>query len=176
MELCVILPLLVETGCIGASDTKGTSLSCPQAWQDHIAKAFEQIELSLDETRTTDMHHLIASGKLQGYLDVLYIMKIDSATRKVIQKRLCDLMRRVLQSDTVDDHVANFLLGKGLLYYVHQSRELRDPDPSLWPLLCASAARLATLPVFLQGLNIYIDLIYRYICSILNPGLCAELF
>lgn len=163
-NLCVLLPKLANLGCIGNAEAASSSLACPQAWQKHIVDAFENITALFHGSNTVSSDCSNHIGRIQAYLDILSIMKSDVSTRDRIQSCLLGLLHTALQSDIHDGLTAKFAVGKGFVCYLRYSEMSKTIDTSLWPLLCTSGPRFITIPLFLQGLQGYIEQTPRYVC------------
>lgn len=153
-KLCVFLPRIIKIEHTGRHGSTSHPLLCPEAWQMQIANTLESLPPHLDDSTITSI------GTAQGYLELLQIMKTDTTMRERVRNCLMQLFRSVLQSGVTIQGRTHLAVGKGFEWCVNHSDDNEQIEHSLWPLICTFGPSITSFPVFLKGLQGYIDKIF----------------
>lgn len=159
--LCILIPKLTQIWDTGKPGPFNSSLSCPQTWQRRIIHTLDNLATFISGPSSEEAESLIHLSKIQGYLRILPVLRMDVSARTALQHSLNNFIRAALQSDTKPSYYDNFAMGSAFASYVSSFGADEVIDISLWPLLCSFGARYVAIPGFLQGLLAYVDLAAR---------------
>lgn len=131
-ELKLLLSLPKVIGEIG-----GKKPVCPDAWQQHIIKAFE-----------FDDHSVF---HFSAYLESFRLMSIPPLTNVRVTTALGGIIQRRIHSASGDDSTALFSLGQGLKFFLINSKDLCPWRPETFPLIFNLGGQYGTLPPYLEA-------------------------
>ncbi|KAI9819100.1 MAG: U3 snoRNP protein [Phylliscum demangeonii] len=161
-QLCVVMPRLVELGCLRKPGPTMRAMACPLTWQTRIADSFEHLKSACDGAEASSEAQLRVACTAHAYIDILFCMEVDNKLRQCVRSCLLACIRSSrIQASNDDDPLAKFVVGRGLICYVGLARNAEEVDLSSWQLLCDLGARFVRLPAFLQGLLSYVQIMSR---------------
>lgn len=134
-ELKLLLSLPKVIGEIG-----GKKPVCPDAWQQHIIKAFERAQF--------DDHPVF---HFSAYLESFRLMSMPPLMNVRVTTALGGIIQRSIHSPSGDDSTALFSLGQGLKFFLTNSKDLCPWRPETFPLIFKLGGQYGTLPPYLEA-------------------------
>lgn len=134
-ELTLLLSLSEVVG-----DSGENRPICPDAWQQHIIKAFERAQF--DE-------HCVP--QCNAYLESFRLMSMSPSTKDRVTTALGGIIERSIHSPSGNDSRTLFSLGQGLKFYLTHSKNFSLWRPETFPLIFNLGGRYGTLQPYLEA-------------------------
>lgn len=134
-ELNLLLSLPKVVGKNG-----GKKPVCPDAWQERIIKAFEQVQF--DESLILHCN---------AYLEAFGSMSTSPSTKDRVTTALGEIIQRSIHSPSGNDLRTLFSLGQGLSFYLKNSEDLCLWRPETFPRIFNLGEQYGTLPPYLEA-------------------------
>ena len=152
LEICTLVPKLVELDCLARPNQAGPPVSCPPALQDAISEAFEALAASAEELTSMNGKSVMSAQKAYGYTAILRSMSITRQTGDRVRNSLANLLQKTLQGTAYSNDIAIFAKGMGFVCLIELSTSAQASEVSLWPSLRTSGLSFSESALFLQGL------------------------
>ena len=139
-ELNLLLSLPKIVGKSG-----GKKPVCPDAWQERIIKAFEQLQF--DESLVLHCN---------AYLEAFGSMLTSPSTKDRVTTALGGIIQRSIHSPSGNDSRTIFSLGQGLKFYLAKSEDFCLWRPETFPLIFNLGGQYGTLPPYLEAVFLFL--------------------
>ena len=152
LEICTLVPKLVELGCLAKQNQAGLPVTCPPALQDAISEAFEALAASADESTFMNVRPVISAQKAYGYTTILRSMSITRQTGDRVRNSLATLLQKTLRGTAYSNDIVLFAKGTGFVCFIELSTSAQASEVLPWPSLRTSGLSFSESFLFLQGL------------------------
>ena len=150
--ICASVADIVDDEQGSANHFKKAKIMCPRAWQQHIAKVFE-------DARTDDS----LLFRCSAYFRVMDCFSFDDQCTESITQSLRTMIADNIHTDMCSDQRTVFDFGAALEALIRFDPEWVAEDHLLWPHLCKISANLGRTPLFLENL--------LHLCEVSRPDL-----
>ncbi|KAI2790289.1 hypothetical protein POX_d05798 [Penicillium oxalicum] len=153
-ETCLALLRLHETGCITPEPSKPGYVSCPDGLKSRIHNSLVY--------PAKDQSFVNALVKLPSAISLFTDPSTLSKIVKKLHANILSAMRDAANESNEDKfNELAFYLGQGFKVYVELAKEANLLDSSLWQPILAASAKFSRLPLFLDGVLIFMCAVQR---------------